>query len=86
LNVAPATAAAYQSNLLQLAGSYDFGAVKVGVTMNSGERRASAVAVGDFGTTIAGTTTSLLTVQNGGVAGTYAGVHGHAHFDCAKVI
>jgi len=71
-NVAPATAAAYQSNLLQLAGSYDFGAAKVGVTMNSGERRASAVAVGDFGTTIAGTTTSLLTVQNGGVAGTYA--------------
>jgi len=38
-NVSPITGnTTYSANLLQLAGSYDFGAVKVGVTLNSGQK------------------------------------------------
>jgi predicted porin len=38
-NVSPVTGnTTYSANLLQLAGSYDFGAVKVGLTLNSGTK------------------------------------------------
>ena len=38
-NVSPTTGnTTYSANLLQLAGSYDFGAVKVGLTLNSGTK------------------------------------------------
>jgi len=60
----------YSSNLLQIAGSYDFGAVKLGATINQGKRDQTSVSVPSVGAANnAATPASTLSLAANTVAG-----------------
>ncbi len=69
-NVAPTVGnTTYTSNLLNIGASYDFGAVKLGATINQGKKDMTSVSVPTFGTTNQTTGASSLTLAGGTVAG-----------------